>query len=129
MIRRPRTRGARKVTVYGLTAIANSATLIQLMSRWNVKAWVLFVLGSVVFLMLVIVVLPDVDLPDTAFHGGTAPSVVHAKATSAPDLVIVASVPQIHSAAGCALAWERFSEFRLTRQPNFRPILLRSIRC
>jgi hypothetical protein len=99
------------------------------MSRWKVKTWALLVLGGVVFLMLLIVVLPDVDLPDTAFHRGTAPVVVHTQATAAPAPVVVASVLQVHSAAQYALALERFSEFILTRNPNFRPILLRSIRC
>lgn len=99
------------------------------MSRWNVKPWALFVLGALVFLMLLIVVLPDVDLPDTAFHRGTAPVVVHAQATAAPAPVVVASVPQVHSAAQYALVLERLSEFILTGNPNFRPILFRSIRC
>jgi hypothetical protein len=99
------------------------------MSRWNVKPWALFVLGGVVFLMLLILYLPDVDLPDTAFHGGTAPVVVHAKANSAPASVFVASVPQVYSAARYELALDRLSEFRLAPHPNFRPILLRSIRC
>jgi len=116
-------------TVSGLTASKNSAKLFQLMSRWNVKTWTLFVLGGLVFLMLLILVLPDVDLPDTAFHRGTAPVVVHANATSAPAPVMVASALPLHSSVPYALAWHRSSEFDLTLEPNFRPILLRSIRC
>ena len=116
-------------TVSGLTASKNSAKLFQLMSRWNVKTWMLFVLGGLVFLMLLILVLPDVDLPDTAFHRGTAPVVVHANATSAPAPVMVASALPLHSSVPYALAWHRSSEFNLTLEPNFRPILLRSIRC
>ena len=99
------------------------------MSRWNVKTSTLFLLGGVVFLMLLIVVLPDVDLPDTAFHRGTAPVVVHAQATSAPPPVIVASTIQFHSGAQLALAMYRSSEVTLTRHPNFGPILFRSLRC
>ena len=99
------------------------------MPQWNVKAWTLFVLGGLVFLMLLILVLPDVDLPDTAFHRGTAPVVVHANATSAPAPVMVASALPLHSSVPYALAWHRSSEFNLTLEPNFRPILLRSIRC
>ena len=41
--------------------------------------------------MLVIVVLPFVDLPVTAFHRGTAPSAVHAQATNAPLAITIAS--------------------------------------
>jgi hypothetical protein len=79
--------------------------------------------------MLLIVVLPDVDLPDTAFHRGTAPIVVHAQATSAPVAVIVAPVLPTHNDA--AFAWLRslLTEFSTVLDPNFRPILLQSIRC
>lgn len=99
------------------------------MSRWNVKTPTLFVLGGVVFLMLLIVVLPDVDLPDTAFHRGTAPVVVHAQANAAPAQAIVASIARVPNKGQNPLAWERSGEFRFTRAPNFRPILLCSIRC
>ena len=76
------------------------------MSQWNIKASTLFILSCVVFLMLLIVVLPDVDLPDTAFHRGTAPEVVHAKATAAPVAVIVATVfnSPIPAASGARFA-------------------------
>lgn len=99
------------------------------MSRWNIKASTLFLLGGMVFLMLLIVVLPDVDLPDTAFHRGTAPVVVHAQATSAPPPVVVASTIQFHSGPQLALFLRRSNELTRTLHPNFRPILLRSIRC
>lgn len=99
------------------------------MSRWTVKSPTLLVLGIVVFLMLVIVVLPDVDLPDTAFHRGTAPVVVHAQATSAPASVIVASVIQGPRFAQRIFARHRTAEFTLISDPNFRPFLLCSIRC
>jgi len=98
------------------------------MSRWNVKASTLFLLGAVVCVMLVIVVLPDVDLLDAAFHRGTAPAVLHAQATAAPAAVSVALVAQVPLAEH---AWTslRLTEFRVPSPPNFLPILLRSIRC
>jgi hypothetical protein len=99
------------------------------MSHWNVKPSTLVILGGLVSLMLLIAVLPDVDLPDTAFHRGTAPVVVHAQATSAPPVVIVATVPQIHYATPYARALSWAGPFSATPDPNFRPILLRSIRC
>lgn len=99
------------------------------MSRWKVKASTLFVLGGLVFLMLLILVLPDVDLPETAFHRGTAPVVVHANANSAPAPLMTASVLQMHGIVQYALALHMLSEFDLTLEPNLRPILLRSIRC
>jgi len=99
------------------------------MSQWKVKASTLWVLGGLVFLMLLILFLPDVDLPDTAFHRGTAPVVVHANANSAPPPLMVASVLPLHGIVQYALALHMLSEFDLTLEPNFRPILLRSIRC
>jgi len=99
------------------------------MSQWNIKTSTLFVLSCLIFIMLLIVVLPDVDLPDTAFHQGTAPLVVHASGTTAPAALSVAAVFQLPDP-------NQFS--RLSREPvglaenldpNFRPILLRAIRC
>jgi hypothetical protein len=78
--------------------------------------------------MLVIVVLPDVDLPDTAFRQGTAPLVVHTQATRAPVAVAVAVLLQF---SHVVQFWDpdREEEFvASTVDPNFRPILLRSIR-
>ncbi|HLZ42987.1 MAG TPA: hypothetical protein VKQ11_18615 [Candidatus Sulfotelmatobacter sp.] len=99
------------------------------MSQWNVKASTLLVLGVLAFLMLVILVLPDVDLLDTAFHRGTAPVVVHASANSAPAPLMAASLLPLHGIVQYASALRMLSEFDLTLEPNFRPILLRSIRC
>ncbi len=98
------------------------------MSRWNVKASTLFILGGVVFLMLLIVVLPDVDLPDTAFHGGTAPVVVHAQATSAPVVVTVIAVLQLPGIRESSRPFRKAGAPAVSYDPNFRPILLRSIR-
>ena len=63
-----------------------------MLSQWNIKLSTLIILSCVVFLMLLIVVLPDVDLPDAAFHRGTGPTAIHAQATSAPAPVTVAAV-------------------------------------
>ncbi len=98
------------------------------MSRWNVKGSTLFILSIVVTFMLVIVVLPQVDLPDTAFHQGTAPLVVHARATTAPPVVAVAALFQFPRVVQ---SWRPDRDCELVANnldPNFRPILLRSIR-
>lgn len=98
------------------------------MSRWNVKAPTLVILSSLVVIMLLIVVLPDVDLPDTAFHQGTAPLVVHSRATTAPPVVAVAALFQFPK---IAQFWRPDREFDVVfahLDPNFRPILFRSIR-
>jgi hypothetical protein len=98
------------------------------MSRWNINAPTLLILSIVVCFMLAIVVLPDVDLPDTAFHRGTAPLLVHAQATTAPVVVAVAALFRFP----CLVHfWHPERDWELvasTLDPNFRPILLRSIR-
>jgi len=98
------------------------------MSRWRIPASTLFVLISMVFIMLLIVYLPDVDLPDTAFHQGTAPLVVHARANAAPPVVAVATLFQFPEFDP---VWSPGREREIIAgqlDPNFRPILFRSIR-
>ena len=99
------------------------------MSRWKISTGGLVVLGILIFLMLLIAYLPDVDLPDAAFHNGTAPMVIHAHATSTPAAICVAAAcsnPQSHAIAGFQ---HRVRVSPGETAPNFRPILLRSIRC
>ena len=79
--------------------------------------------------MLLIVVLPDVDLPDTAFHQGTAPLVVHARGTAAPATVAVAAVFQLPDRSQMSGAFREPEKLADNLDPNFRPILLRAIRC
>src|ERR1022692_3220066 len=98
------------------------------MAQWRIKPSSLIVLGSVVCVMLLIVVLPDVDLLDTAFQLGTAPIVIHAQATSAAP---AASVPTAFQLPSNAV--ETFRHFRalgnlaVYSAPNFLPLLLRSL--
>lgn len=98
------------------------------MSRWTLKPWALFVLGCVVFLMLLIVILPDVDLPDTAFHNGNAPIVVHAQVTSAPAAINVAAAFRLVAIPNSLRRVQEHRASAIYSAPNFLPILLRSIR-
>ena len=69
------------------------------MSRWNASTSTLILLGSAVFVVLLLVVLPDVDPPDTAFHRETAPVVLHAQANATPPLMVVAALlPRVATA-------------------------------
>jgi len=98
------------------------------MSQWKVKTPTLVIFSCLVFIMLLIVVLPDVDLPDTAFHQGTAPLVVHARGTTAPPVVAVAALFQVPK---IVRSWRPDLESDgvfAHLDPNFRPILFRSIR-
>jgi hypothetical protein len=98
------------------------------MEQWNIKPSTLIILTGVVLVMLLIVVLPDVDLPDTAFHRGTAPVVLHSQATTAPAVVIVAAVFQFPDAAETYRPFHPAGAPIINADPNSRPILLRSIR-
>jgi hypothetical protein len=111
-----------------LTFVVDSGKTEWTMSQWNIKASTLFILSCVVFLMLLIVVLPDVDLPDTAFHRGTAPVLVHARATAAPSAVIVSSIAQSTDSSENSDPVDETRSLAFGAEPNFRPILLRSIR-
>jgi hypothetical protein len=56
------------------------------MRRWNIPWPALLVLTIAVAVIVFLLIHPDVDPPDTAFHLGTAPVVVHAR-TNAPALM------------------------------------------
>lgn len=97
-------------------------------AQWNIKPSAVIILSIVFFLMLLIVVLPDVDLPDTAFHRNTGPSAIYAQATAAPHVVMVAAV---HLSPITTDAYRPFyhpGQLISHPEPNSRPIALRSIR-
>ena len=98
------------------------------MSRWNINTPTLLILTILVTFMLVIVILPDVDLPATAFHRGTAPLVVHARATTPPPAVSVAALFQFPHIVPFWRPGRELEFVAAKLDPNFRPILLRSMR-
>jgi hypothetical protein len=55
------------------------------MNRWK---WVLLIFELALF--AIILILPQVDLPDFTFHGGTAPAAIKARTSSPPARVPVA---------------------------------------
>jgi hypothetical protein len=79
--------------------------------------------------MLVIVVLPDVDLLDTAFQRGTSPVAVHAQAISGPSTVNLPTVLQLPQHSFEAFRhWPRKECLFVFSVPNFLPIVLCSLR-
>jgi hypothetical protein len=54
------------------------------MQRWR---WALLIFE--LFLFAIILILPQVELPATAFQGGTAPAVIKARISSSPVLATV----------------------------------------
>src|SRR5271168_2777706 len=99
------------------------------MGRWTIKPFVLVALLGMLFLFFVILVLPDVDLPDVAFHGGTAPVAVHARSLTAPTLITAAaSAPLNLSALTSGHQLTHPAPFLSTSVESL-PILHRSLRC
>ena len=60
----------------------------------KMKRWRWGILLFEVFLFALILVLPQVDLPDFAFHGGTAPIIARSRA-SAPPVLTDVTVPTL----------------------------------
>jgi hypothetical protein len=61
------------------------------MGRWTIKPPVVYALLTLLFLVLLILVLPGVDLPDAAFHGGTAPVLLNARSITPPSLLVLSA--------------------------------------
>lgn len=97
--------------------------------RWRVNPVSLLLLGGMILVMLLIVALPDdLDLPDAAFHRGTAPVVLHSQATGAPAIPIIAvAVALLFTGAGVRQLYQQ-PAFSVHPVPNFLPIFLRVIR-
>ena len=62
------------------------------MKQWR---WALLIFE--LFLFALILVLPQVDLPDFTFHGGTAPVVARSRMSSAPVLAMATTSLQSRS--------------------------------
>jgi hypothetical protein len=113
----------------GLTLAPGSGKKECMSVRWNVKPWMLLVLSLVAVAMLLIVVIPDdIDLPDTAFHRNTGPTAIHAEATSAPAMVLVAAVYHIPPAPETYPPFYKAGDLIGSPDPNSVPILLKTIR-
>jgi hypothetical protein len=99
------------------------------MSRWTISPGGLFLLGFAVFVILLLVVLPQVDPLDTAFHRGTAPAVVHANATSTP--VILSLAVPFHFLQGAVAPGHSHEQptVAVYSSPKFLRILHHSFRC
>jgi hypothetical protein len=99
------------------------------MGRWTIKPSAWFVLMSLLFLIVLILILPQVDLPDTAFHRRTAPVDVHARVTSAPGFLSVGTVVSFsfstHTASSCR---EHVPQFAHASSRSL-PLLHRALRC
>jgi hypothetical protein len=99
------------------------------MERWTINRLCLSVLVCLLLLVVLIQVLPQVDLPDTAFHGGTAPLDVHSRVTYAPGLVGVGAAVSFSFSAHAASRRLEHSWLFAHATTSFLPLLHRSLRC
>lgn len=99
------------------------------MASWTTRPIWTILLMALLLMIALIQVLPQVDLPVTAFHEDTAPVVVKFRATSAPALLVVVV------SLGLAALYEAFEPFSTNRAKpaigtaNFVPILNCSLLC
>jgi len=99
------------------------------MSRWTLGPLNLSILLGMLALIVLVLVLPQVDLPDTALRGGSAPIDVHSQATAAPLLVsIPVSMPLGFSTHPALRRFDRSPSSTHTTS-SFLPLLHRSLRC
>ena len=54
------------------------------MRHWTINWQSVFLLLGVLTVIVLVLILPQVDLLDTAFHSGTGPIAVHARGTEKP---------------------------------------------
>jgi hypothetical protein len=101
----------------------------RIVGRWTIKPSCLFVLMTLLFLIVLILVLPEVDLPDTAFHHGTAPVDIHSRATSAPGLLSVGTALPFSFPNHTASRRREHSLMFAHVSSSFLPLLHRSLRC
>jgi hypothetical protein len=99
------------------------------MGRWTIKPSCLFVLMTLLFLIVLILVLPEVDLPDTAFHHGTALVDVHARVTSAPGWFSSGTTVPFSFSNPTASRRREHSPVFAHLSSSFLPLLHRSLRC
>jgi hypothetical protein len=60
--------------------------------RWTINLRSVVILLGVLSVIVLVLVLPQVDLLDTAFHRGTAPIVVHSQGTAKPAFRVVSAL-------------------------------------
>jgi|SRR5581483_2852042 len=99
------------------------------MKKWAMEWPNVFLLVWVLLLVVLIQVLPQVDLPDTAFQGGTSPIIIHAQYTSAPSTGTISSPVRDAFARNIRERHLQHSPVAIGSTRSILPILYRSLRC
>lgn len=99
------------------------------MAQWTIRPIWTILLMVLLLTIGLIQVLPQVDLPDTAFHEDTAPVVTKFRASSAPALpVVVVSLGMALFSRISEYFWTSGSEPAIAAA-NFVPILHCALLC
>src|SRR5215469_637231 len=80
---------------------------------WTISRQSVFLLLGVLTVIVLVLVLPQVDLLDTAFHSGTAPIAVHARGTAKPAFQTVPGL-FIFFLSAFGIAAQRFERLPLS---------------
>lgn len=98
------------------------------MRDWRISRSSLFVLYIVLVVITLVLILPQVDLLDTAFHLGTAPIVVHSQFTAKSFSRTIKMLVSFSSYA-IAIAFLSLQQFLDNPFPEAIPLLSRTLRC
>ena len=99
------------------------------MRKWSLNKGPVVVLCGVLLVILLVLVLPQVDLLDTAFQRGTAPVVIHSLATASRVLQALPASLILPVHVPCRSRAERFSEVFTTASGKSFSAAYHSFRC
>lgn len=97
--------------------------------RWTTRTASLAILGCVLCGMLLIVALPDFDLPNTALHRGTTPAVARAHSLPGSSAATVAMHSQLLRTADVPRLLYGQGLPAASSAPDPLPVLLQCLRC
>jgi len=97
------------------------------MRRWATSPGIAIAVLGALFVIALVQILPQVDLPYAAFHEDSAPIAVHSRAVSPPLLLatVMFPPPPVHSPMPEHVTQELAP---IHAEPNFIPIFHHSIR-
>ena len=82
------------------------------MGRWTIRPLALAALLGVLVVVVLVLVVPDVDLPDAAFHSGNAPVVMHARSIPIPGFLTAATT--IHFSFSTRISGHSWADITLS---------------
>lgn len=96
-------------------------------SKWNAKPVFLAILAGSLVVIGLILVLPQVDLLDTAFHRGSSPVAARARFASAPSPTLV--TPLVGPGGGISFAQSQLAFLSVPDSAEVASSVLCNFRC